>query len=140
MANRNWASGGKIYSMHVSPVILNATAQIGASGAVTSFVGSAIKTVARLSTGVYRITAQSQTNLSRLYFAQGSMQSPSSGLSGISTIEIQNAPNASLATSTGAVLTVKCLDAAGALADPASGSALNVMIMGSNSSVIIDGE
>lgn len=140
MANRNWASGGKVYSMHVSPALITATAQIGASGAVTSFVGSAVSSVVRVSQGIYKITCQSQTNFPRLFSAQGSMQSPPAGLSGISTIEIQNAPNASVAIATGAELTVKTLDAAGALADPASGSALNVQMLLSNSSVIIDGE
>lgn len=140
VANRNWASGGKIYSMHVSPVIITATAQIGASGAVTSFVGSAVLSLARQSTGVYKLTCQSQTSFSRLYAAQASLQSPPSGLSGILAVEIQNAPNAAVATASGATLTVKCLDAAGALADPASGSALNIMFMASQSSVTINGE
>jgi hypothetical protein len=140
MANRNWASGGKIYSMHVKPVIINATAQIGAAGAVSSYVGSAVSAVTKSATGIYKVKCQSQTNFSKLFFAQGSMQSPAIGLSGIATIEIQNAPDASVAISGGAELTVKCLDAAGALADPASGSALNIMMMCSDSSVIIDGE
>ncbi len=140
MSNRNYMSGGKIYSMHVKPVMLTATVLIGATGAVTSFVGSAIQSVTRISTGIYEITAQSQTNFTRLYSAQGSMQSPSSGLSGILAVEVQNAPNTSVATSTGAVMRVKTLDAAGALADPASGSSLNVMMMLSDSSVTIGGE
>lgn len=140
MANRNFASGGKLYSMHVMPVMINATAQIGASGAVSSIVGSAVQSIVRVSQGIYKMKAQPNTNFSRLFVAVGSMQSPSSGLSGISTIEIQNAPNASVAISDGAELTVKTLDAAGALADPASGSALNIMMIASNSSVTIDGE
>lgn len=140
MANRNWASGGKIYSMHVMPVIMNVTVQVGATGAVTSIVGSGIASVARASAGVYLITMQAQTNFNKLYFASGSLQSPPSGLSGVSTVEIQNAPNASVATAAGGQLTVKCLDAAGAVVDPASGSALNVLMLLSNSSVLIDGE
>lgn len=140
MANRNFASGGKLYSMHVMPVMITATAQIGGTGAVTSYVGSGVRTVARISTGLYRITCQPQMNFSRLFFASGSAQSPPSGLSGVLAVEIQNAPNASVATAAGAILTVKCLDAAGALVDPATGSALSVMMMCSNSSVLIDGE
>lgn len=140
MANRNFASGGKLFSMHAMPVMVTATAQIGAAGVVSSIVGSMVQSIARQSAGVYKITLQSQTSFPRLFSAMGSMQSPPAGLSGISTIEIQNAPNASVAIATGAQLTVKCLDAAGALADPASGSALNILIMASNSSVIIDGE
>lgn len=140
MANRNFPSGGKLYSMHVMPVFLNATVLIGSTGAVTSFVGSGIQSVVRSSTGIYKIKAQPQTNFSRLYFAAGSAQSPVSGLSGVSTVEIQNAPNVSVAISDGAELTFKCLDAAGAVVDPASGSSLNVFFILSNSSVTIQGE
>ncbi len=141
MANRNFASGGKLYSMHVMPVMITATAQIGASGAVSSFVGSMVQSVAKqVAVGTYLIKCQSGTNFSRLYAAMGSMQSASGGLSGVSTIEIQNDPNSSMDEASGAELIVKCLDAAGALVNPASGSALNVLIIASNSSVIIDGE
>jgi hypothetical protein len=139
MANRNFASS-KLFSMHAMPVMITATAQIGASGAVSSFVGSAVASVVKMSTGVYKMKCQSQTDFSRLFAAQGSMQSPAAGLSGISTIEIQHDPNSSVAISDGAELTVKCLDAAGALADPASGSALNILMIASNSSVVIGGE
>jgi Ca2+/H+ antiporter len=139
MANRNWASGGKMYSMHVKPVMITATIQIGAAGAVSSFVGSAVESVARMSLGVYKITMQANSNFSRLYFASGSAQSASGGLSGVLGIEIQNNPNASVQAST-ASITVKCLDAAGALVNPASGSAINVMIICSDSSIVIGGE
>jgi len=138
MANRNWASGGKIFSMHASPVLLDTTIQIGAAGAVSSIVGSTIASVTRMSTGIYKINMQD--NYSKLYAAMGSMQSPSVGLSGVSTIEIQNAPNASVSSLSAPSLTVKCLDAAGALVDPADGSALNVMIYLSNSSISVGGE
>ena len=74
MANRNWASGGKLYSMHVMPVMIDATILIGATGAVTSFVGSTIASVTRVSTGVYKIKAQSGTNFTKLFSAVGSMQ------------------------------------------------------------------
>lgn len=140
MANRNWASGGKLFSMHAMPVLITATAQIGASGAVSSYVGSAVESIVKVSTGIYKMKCQSQTDFSRLFFAAGSMQSASGSLSGVSTVEIQYNPNASVAISGGAELTVKCLDAAGALVNPASGSALNIMMIASNSSVIIDGE
>jgi hypothetical protein len=140
MANRNWASGGKLYSMHVKPVMVDATIQIGAAGAVSSFVGSTVASAVEVSTGIYKIKLQSGTNFNKLYFAAGSAQSPSSGLSGVMAIEIQNAPNASIQLASGAELTVKCLDAAGALVEPASGSAINVMMICSDSSVLIQGE
>ncbi len=138
MANRNWASGGKLYSMHVSPVMLDATISIGASGAVSSVVGSTIASASKISTGIYTIVFQD--NYAGLYAAMGSMQSPSSGLSGVSTIEIQNAPAASVSASSSPSITVKCLDAAGAVVNPASGSALNVLMILSNSSVRVGGE
>lgn len=140
MANRNYASGGKLYSMHVKPVMVTTTAQIGAAGAVSSFVGSMVQSVVHVSTGIYTVKLQNLTNFSRLYSAQASMQSPVSGLSGIMQIEIQHDPNTSVALSSGAALTVKTLDSTGALADPASGSALNVIMILSESSVLIGGE
>lgn len=140
MANRNFASGGKLYSMHVMPVMVTATIQIGATGAVSSFVGSMVSSITRVSAGIYHVTLQPQTQFTRLYFAAGTLQSPSSGLSGIATVEIQNAPNTSVATASGATLTVKCLSDSNAAADPASGSALNILAILSNSSVLIGGE
>ena len=139
MANRNFI-GKYLYSMHAMPVMITATAQIGATGAVTSSVGSMVASLARISTGLYEITMDPNTSFSRLYFASGSAQSPVSGLSGVSTVEIQNAPNASVSTPGAMKLRVKCLDAAGALVDPATGSALNILAIVSNSSVVIDGE
>ena len=138
MANRNYVSGGKIFSMHVSPVFLDCTVQIGAAGAVSSFTGSTIKSVVLVSTGIYKINLMD--NFSGLYAAMGSMQSPASGLSGVSTVEVQNAPNASVSVLATPSLTVKCLAPAGTVVAPASGSALNVLIFLSNSSIKIQGE
>lgn len=140
MANRNWASGGKIYSMHVSPAMIDCVISIGASGAVSSVSGATVQSAEKMSTGVYKITLQPQTNFVKLFSAHGSMQSPPSGLSGVLAIEIQNDPTPSVQTATGAVLTIKTLDAAGALVSPASGSAINVMMICSQSSVILPGE
>lgn len=126
--------------MHKDPALVTASITIGASGAVSSFVGATVQSVTTSATGVYTITLQPQTSFPSLYFAAGSMQSPASGLSGIVAVEIQNAPNASVANSTGAVLTVKTLSASDALAAPAAGSVLNVLMFFSNSSIVIDGE
>lgn len=138
MANRNWASGGKIYSMHVSPVMLDATITIGAAGAVTATIGSTIASASRTSIGLYRINFQD--NYSKLFAAMGSVQSPAAGLSGISTVEIQNAPDAAVQLLSNPGISIKVLDAAGALADPADGSKINVIVYLSNSSVQIGGE
>ncbi len=125
------------------PVLVTASIPIGATGAVGAFVGSMVQGVVRNSAGNYTITLQPNTNFSRLYSAQGSLQSPPSGLSGILCVEIQNAPNTSIAafsSTAGGSITVNCLDAAGAAADPASGSTLNIQMICSNSSVTVDGE
>lgn len=137
MANRNYVSGGKIYSMHVSPVMLDVTIAIGATGAVSSITGSTIASVTRISTGIYKINMQD--NFSGLYSAVGSMQSPPSGLSGVLGIEIQNAPNAAVSLLSAPSLTIKTLDAAGALVDPASGSSIMCIMYLSNTSVKIGG-
>lgn len=133
MANRNWASAGKIYSMHVSPVMTNTAITIGTTGAVASFIGTSTASVTRSSTGVYVIHLSD--NYNALIQANGAVQSPVSGLSGVLAIEIQNAPQASVQSLSAPQLTIKTLDAAGALVDPASGSVINLMMILSNSSV-----
>lgn len=137
MANRNWCSGGKVYSMDVSPVMLNCTIQIGATGAVSSFTGSTVASVTRVSTGIYKIKLQAQTNFPKLLFAAGSAQSAAAALSGVGQVEIQNDPNTSAQTADGAELTIKALDFAGAVVDPVSGSALNILMLFNNSSVVV---
>lgn len=146
MANRNWANGGKVFSMHAYPVLMTASISIGASGAVSSFTGAAVSSVSRVSAGLYKLTLASQTMFPRLLSACASMQSPGSGLSGISAVEVQNAPNSALATSAGGTIEVTCLaptsstNTALVATDPASGSVLNVQLICSNSSVTIGGE
>jgi len=61
-----------------------------------------------------------------------------SGLSGVLAIECQNAPQPALASYSaiqGGQVSIKCLDAAGALVDPASGSVITFLMFLSNSSV-----
>lgn len=105
---------------------------IGATGSVTSFTGNLVSSVVRNSTGFYTITLKG--NLNALLAVQGVMQSPSSGLSGISSIEVDNTTNISASTP---ILVIQTLDAAGAIADPASGSTVFVSLFGRNSSVVI---
>lgn len=138
MANRNYASGGKIYSMGVKPVIVNANVTIGASGAVSSFTGAMINSVTQSSTGVYTISLSN--NFSGLHMAMGSLQSPPSGLSGIVAVEIQNSPNTNVTSLPTPQITVKTLNSSDTLANPASGSVLSVMLYLSDSSIQIGGE
>lgn len=133
MANRNFANGGKIYSMNVMPVAVDGIANIGAAGAVSSSSGTMINSVTHVSTGIYRFNMAN--NFAASLHIQGSMQSPPSGLSGVLGIEIQNAPNTSIASLSAPSITVKCLDAAGALVDPASGSAVCILALLNNSQV-----
>ena len=134
MANRNFASGGKIFSMRAMPVMVDLVINIGASGAVSSITASSlIDSVEKMATGIYKI------HLADTYFSalavMGSMQSPSVGQSGILAVETQNDPSASVSDIADPSVTIKVLDAAGALADPASGSSIAVMAMLQNSSV-----
>jgi hypothetical protein len=133
--NRNFANGGKIFAMQAAPVMVASVIQIGAAGAVSSASksGNIISSVQHMSTGVYKINLREPAFA--FIAAQGSMQSPSVGLSGVVAIEIQNAANASISSVSAPSLTIKCLDAAGALVDPANGSSINMMILLNNSSV-----
>lgn len=140
MANRNYASGGKLYSMHVKPVMIDVKIRIGTAGAVASISGAMVQSVVRVSTGTYKIKMQPQTNFTRVFSTEGNMHSPAMGLSGISAIEFQSSPSTSMAITTGGELTVKTLNASGALADPAFGSTVNVMVIASDSGVLLPGE
>lgn len=133
MANRNFASGGKIYSMNVMPVMIDAIINIGAAGAVSSTTGAMVTSVTHVSTGTYKINLSN--NFNKLLSVQGSMTSASGGLSGILAVEVKNAQNTQVQSLTAPSVTIKTLDAAGVLADPANGSSINVMIYLSNSSV-----
>lgn len=136
--NRNFASGGKLYSMHVMPVMIDCTINIGAAGAVSSITGPLVNSVTRTSQGIYKIHISEP--LSEMYVAMGAPVSPVSGLSGVCSIEIANAPKAAIALASDPSLTVKVLSAAGALVDPASGSAIKIVMICSNSSVKVQGE
>jgi hypothetical protein len=133
MANRNFANGGKMYAMHVMPTMINANILIGSTGAVTSFTGPMVSSVTRTSTGIYVLHLAN--NFNAVIFAHGSVSSPVSGLSGISTVEIQNAPSTSIQSLATPTITVKVLDHTGAVADPASGSTVSVLVIANNSSI-----
>lgn len=120
--------------MNVMPAMLNASIVItGGSGAVASSSGTTIKSVVRNSIGNYTITFQDP--YASVLAAHASMISPVSGLSGILGIEIGNAPSTSIQVITGGSIVVKTLDAAGALANPAAGSTINVVVIANNSKV-----
>ena len=133
MANRNFASGGKIYSMHVSPVMVDCQITIGASGAVSSFSGNLVSSVVRSSTGLYQIILQDP--YSSVIAVVGAMVSPVSGNSGIASIEAANAPSANISLLSSPNLSIKTLDVANAVANPASGSIVSVLMYLSNSQV-----
>lgn len=135
MANRNWANGGKIMAMNVSPVMITVSIIIGTTGAVSSFIGSTTLSVTRTGTGLYSVVLQPQVNFPTLLAAHGACESPSSGLSGVGQIEFSNNMNGSLATATGGTFVVKTLAPAGTVVDPASGTKIKIMLMCNNSNV-----
>lgn len=90
MANRNWASGGKLYSMHVKPVILDFSFTVDntAGAGITNLKGPCITSVFMNSTspsggnpnppaGIIRVKLAD--NYSRFYNMFASIQSPNSG-------------------------------------------------------------
>jgi hypothetical protein len=95
MANRNWASGGKIYSMHVSPVLLDCNFVVApadtAGLGITSLKGPAIHAVYMNSSAATpsalnpnpaagTILVQATDNFNRVYsIKSASIQSPLSG-------------------------------------------------------------
>ena len=133
MANRNFPSGGKIYSMNVMPVMLNLQINIGAAGAVSSFTGPGIKSVALSAPGQYSIVLQDN------YFALLAVLSGvmvASGTSAVSQIE-QVGPmvNSSNPSSSGATIMIQTVSPAGSVANPAPSSQLQIVILLNNSSV-----
>lgn len=139
MANRNYASGGKIYSMHVKPVLIDVKITIGAAGAVASFSGAMVQSVVRTSTGLYKIKMQAQTSFAKVYSVQATMQSPAVGLSNVTKVEVQNLPSSTMSINSGGELTIKTV-VAGALGDPTAGSAISVLVIASDSGVLLPGE
>lgn len=91
MANRNWASGGKIYSMHVSPVLLDCNFQVASSEAngISNLKGPAIRAVYMASSASSpsatnpadgTIIVQLSDNYPRAYgISKACIQSPLSG-------------------------------------------------------------
>lgn len=117
--------------MHLMPVSLDGKASIGAAGAVTSFGAIGVASIARISTGRYRITLQDP--YASLSCLNAMMKSPSAGSpSGVHAIELISEQ---VATSSQPSLDLQCFDSAGALVDPASGSDLKFQLLLNNSSV-----
>lgn len=98
MANRNWASAGKCYSMHVQPVLIDcnfivAAANSGARG-ISSLKGPGVQAVYMNSSAATpakaiaagTILVQLQDNYNKLFSVRCSIQSPSSG----SDVKIDN--------------------------------------------------
>jgi hypothetical protein len=133
MANRNFASGGKIYSMHVMPVLLDLQITIGASGAVSSFSGLGVQSVTKSATGTYAVTLQDNYN-ALIGIVKFSPQI-ASGVSGLDSIEQVGAMvNSSNPSAAGAAITIQCV-LNGVVANPTSGAIVKLGIYLNNSSV-----
>lgn len=98
MANRNWASAGKIYSMHVSPVLIdcNFVVASGGTNGISSLKGPAVQAVymhtsasaSSTNPAAGTIIVQLSDNYNRLFNVEAAcIQSPLSG----SDVKIDNA-------------------------------------------------
>lgn len=133
MANIGFRSN-RLYSDHAMACLASVDVNIGATGAVTSVANkSKISAVTRLSTGLYRLALVAP--FASIYSSACAAVSPSSGTSGVLGFELANAQATTVASVSAPFVDIKCLDAAGALADPASGSQLKFQLMLSNSSL-----
>jgi hypothetical protein len=118
--------------------MIDCTIQIGAAGAVSSFTGTLVSSVTKTATGTYKITLSD--NYMKVLAASGMMQSAPSTLSSVASIEMQNAPNAAISPLTAPSVTIRTLDTGGAPVSPTPSSAVNVIILASNSSVTLPNE
>ncbi len=131
----------RLFQFLYSPVpmltLIDGQVVITAAGAVDSSSGALVASVTHVGTGIYKFNLKPNSNLNAFIGLASHMISPNSGDSGISTIEIDNDAPADLTSLSAPSFTVKTLDDAGSLVDPASGSTLVVMIYGRNSSVAL---
>lgn len=137
MANRNFPSN-KIYNMHVMPVRIDAQIAISGSGAPaapTLASAAGVQAISRVSAGLYNI--QLQDNYAKVIGMQVSFQSVSvSAASGIFVVELISFANSSNpANNNGATIQIRCMNAAGASTDPASGSVMLLVLDLNNSQV-----
>lgn len=137
MANRNFPSN-KIYNFHVMRSDVDMQIAIGASGAPaapTLQTAAGVKSISRISAGVYSI--QLQDNYFKILGIQASFKSSAVGTpSGVQTVELVSFANSSNPNNNnGATVEIQCFSDAGAAIDPASGSVLMLLIRLNNSSV-----
>lgn len=137
MANRNFPSN-KLYNFHVMPVSVDMQIAIGASGAPaapTLQTAPGVQSITRVSAGVYDIHLQD--NYFKLLGISCSFQSVNlttpSGVYAVEAISFTNSSNPN--NNNGAIVRIKCYDAAAAAHDPASGSIMQLQIRLNNSSV-----
>ena len=135
MANRNFASGGKIYAMHIKPVLLDCQIVLGASGAVSSFSGQLIQSVTKSATGTYSIVLQD--NYATLLGIVNAAPKIASGTSNIDAVEqVGSMVNSSNPASSGASITIQTLNPSGVVANGTSGAQINFLIYLNDSSVL----
>jgi hypothetical protein len=115
MANRNFTSQ-RLYTMHAMVVSIDMSIAIGAAGAPTLAKTSMVSSVTRTAAGTYLITLADKFN--GLISASNVMQSPTTGLSGVTSIE--------MGASTINSVIVQTLNSTGVAADPATGSTMKI--------------
>ena len=121
-----------LYSKQAMLTLIEGKIVIGASGAVSSFVGSGVASVTQTATGQYSIQLSESYNL--FLQAELSKQSPAPGTPTGVSVEIASDPNPGI-TSTTPVVAIQCFNSSGSLASPASGSAIGFTLLLRNSSV-----
>lgn len=132
MANLGFRQSS-VFSDHGMPCLASATINIGAAGAPTLAAKSKILSVSRVSTGLYRAVLAGP--FASIYSMDARACSPPAGVSLVVTFELANDQATTVASLSAPHFDFKCLDAAGAVVDPASGSALKIQLMLNNSSL-----
>ena len=133
MANRNLKRPS--YSFEQDTVSIYGKFTVGATGAVTAGTvkGGGLSGVVRNGAGDYTITLSDKYNRFlnfEAWFASAS------GNSGIARVEPYNSTPANFQSGfAGGAFSVKCLDYAGAAADPASGAIFHFRVVVRNSSI-----
>lgn len=127
------------FSLEHSPVYLDGNVVFNnSSGGMQNLKGSGIKSVTRVSQGVYDIALEDSYNR-YLSGTWGFVVAPSA-TSGIHCVEVEGDPNLTVISVSAPKVRIHMLDKSDALADPASGSVFGFTMILRNSSVKGKGE
>lgn len=130
MANRNY-TGERMFNMEKDPVMLFLQCNIGASGAPSNLLARGISSIVRDAAGQYTITLQDAyvKVMSLVGCGIAATAGTTSGVSSIQLIASTDVPNK--------VIKIQTLNASGTVADPTSGTILDLQIILRNSKIKI---